>query len=173
MTPVNSAVNSTVTNMKHTSGSTADNISGNNQVTPTQIGKWLCERDAMFLNYTGITLLNIEDGSALLEMIVKPEMLNSGEVCQGGILFSLADQACAYACLADNHKGSTLSADIVYTKSAKLGDILRAEAKLVSNQRRTATCDVTINNQNNEQIALFRGIWYRSNSVLIDVAEST
>lgn len=135
--------------------------------TAKDVGEWLVERDARLLEHIGCSLKHIALDEAVLQLTVTEKMLNSGESCQGGILFSLADQACAYACLANNQVGTTLSADIVYTNPALLGDTITATAKVVVSKNRTATCDVPLTNQKGETIALFRGLWYRKNQTII------
>jgi len=59
-------------------------------------------------------------------------MLNTGRVCHGGFIFFLADNAFAYACLSSNRLGATLSAHIMYTQGAKLGERLTATAQMIS-----------------------------------------
>lgn len=136
--------------------------------TPEDVGKWLVEKDRELLERLGCELKHMALGEARLELTVKQNMLNSGQACQGGIIFSLADQACAYACLSNNQVGATLSADIVYTHPAFLGDTLTANASIVVSKNRTATCDVPITNQKGETIALFRAVWYRKNQAIIE-----
>ena len=136
--------------------------------TAKDVGQWLIERDKALLERIACTLEHIELGEASLKMTVTQDMLNSGQACQGGILFTLADQACAYACLSTNQVGATLSADIVYNQPALLGDTLTANAKVVASKNRTATCDVEIINQKGDGIALFRAVWYRKKQVIIE-----
>ncbi len=126
-----------------------------------EIGRKLQSVDAPLMALLGMKLISIEAGRATLQMTVREEMLNGGGACQGGLVFALADQTFAYACMSGNKLGVTLSADVVFNNPAQLGDVLSAEATLLIESGRTATCDVIVRNQADITIAHFRGIHYR------------
>ncbi len=108
----------------------------------------------------GITLESIKPGFARVVMKVRNDMLNGFDICHGGITFTLADVAFAYACNSRNRKTLALSCNINYSASAAEGDTLTAtaEEKLVSG--RIGICDVTVTNQHDVIIAYFRGTSY-------------
>lgn len=141
--------------------------------TPEQVAKLvengLKEKDARLLRYLDIDEMHIEPDRATLALTVTRDMLNSGNVCQGGILYTLADQAMAYACLSDNQAGLTLSGDMVYNAAAHEGDRITANARVTTKGGRIFTCDSEVHNQDGVLLAQFRGIWYRMREVVISV----
>lgn len=136
-------------------------------VSSKMVGRWLAKRDELVMCRAGLSFVEIGDGTAMLQLVVERDMLNSGDICQGGFVFALADHAFAFACLSNNRVGYTLSADIVYTSPAYLGDTLTATATIIVAKGRIITCDVPITNQHGDSVALFRGVWYRKNEMLI------
>jgi acyl-CoA thioesterase len=60
-----------------------------------------------------------------------------------------------------------LDTSINFTKPVVPGDILTAEAKELHNGRSTGLYHITITNQNDEQVAFFKGICYRTGKNLI------
>lgn len=133
-----------------------------------KIGRKLQSVDRPLMTLLGMKLVSIEAGKAVIEMPVREDMLNGGGACQGGLVFALADQAFAYACMSGNKLGVTLSADVVFNNPARLGDVLSAEATVLIESGRTATCDVVVRNQEDKTIAHFRGVHYRVKRAVLD-----
>jgi len=98
-----------------------------------------------------------EAGSATAHMEVRDDMVNGFNVCHGGLLFSLADTAFAFACNAYNRKTVAASGNIEFLRPAMLGDILRAVAREEHRGRRSGYYKVRIDNQDGELVALFQG----------------
>lgn len=123
----------------------------------------------------GIVVLSAAEGTCCLEMRVREDMLNGYETCHGGILFSLADSAFAIACNSRNLCTVAAGAQIDFLRPARVGDVLCATAVEVSAGKRLGLYDVTIVNQRQQTIALFRGKSCRVDGVLVDeaTAEST
>lgn len=121
-------------------------------------GMWAQDRASQSL---GMVVLAIGPGSATLAMTVREDMLNGFEICHGGLIASLADSCFAFACNSYNELtvASGFAIDIV--APARLGDRLKAVAKELSLAGRTGVYDVTITNQADELIAVFRGRSYR------------
>lgn len=121
-------------------------------------GMWSNDRASKAL---GMDVLHIGPGSATLAMTVREDMLNGFEICHGGLITSLADSCFAFACNSYNELtvASGFSIDIV--APSRLGDRLKAVAKEVSLAGRTGVYDITITNQADELIAVFRGRSYR------------
>ncbi len=115
----------------------------------------------------GIELVEVAAGSATMSMKIRRDMLNAHAICHGGIIFSLADTVFAHACNSRNRKTLALSCTINFTESAKEGDLLTATAKEVSLQGRTGLYDITVKNQNDREIAFFRGSSYGTSSAVI------
>lgn len=112
----------------------------------------------------GIELVEIAPGFAKMTMQVRNDMLNGFAICHGGMTFSLADTAFAYACNSRNKKTVALQCTINYTSAAHEGDTLTAVASESSLAGRTGVYDITITNQHGKQISFFRGTSYATSS---------
>ncbi len=109
----------------------------------------------------GIEVLSIAPGTATLRMTVRDDMLNGFDICHGGFVTTLADSCFAFACNSYNEMtvASGFAIDIVAPSRA--GDVLTAVASEVSLAGRTGVYDITLANQRDELIAVFRGRSYR------------
>ncbi|MEZ5931863.1 MAG: hydroxyphenylacetyl-CoA thioesterase PaaI [Alphaproteobacteria bacterium] len=116
----------------------------------------------------GMTLEAIGPGHARLRMAVTEDMLNGHETCHGGLIFTLADSAFAYACNACNRTTVALGAQITFVGPAGRGDVLIAEAKERSRTRRTGVYDVEVSTEDGRSIALFRGNAYEIKGTVIE-----
>jgi acyl-CoA thioesterase len=96
-------------------------------------------------------------GAATATMHVREDMLNGLDVCHGGMLFTLADTACAFACNSYNRVTLSASGKIHFLRSAKLDDRLTAIAVEDYRGGRRGFYTVKITNQQDEAVALFRG----------------
>ncbi len=124
--------------------------------------------DDQFSQWLGIKVLAIAEGYSKIRMDVREEMMNGLGVVHGGIAFSLADSAFAFACNNRNNLSMALDTSITFIKPTKPGDILTAEAKELHNGRSTGLYLITIVNQNGEQVALFRGTCFRTGKKLVE-----
>lgn len=133
-----------------------------------QVGEKLCDIDHKMMALLGITLQAIEPGKAVAQMTVREDMVNSHGYCQGGLVFTLADHAFAYACMSGNQAGVTQSAHVIFSSPAKLHDVLTATATITSdNGGRTALSDVVVSNQTGTTVAHYRGINHRTKSTIV------
>ncbi|MBY0431673.1 MAG: hotdog fold thioesterase, partial [Rhodospirillales bacterium] len=89
------------------------------------IGRHMHDRDNA-ARALDIILDEIKPGYARMSMTVCERMLNSHGSCQGGVTFTLADAAFAYACNSYNHPTVAQSCSIHYPAPARLGDVLIA-----------------------------------------------
>lgn len=105
----------------------------------------------------GIEIAIPEAGTASAKMRVREDMVNGHAVCHGGLVFTLADTAFAFACNAYGQKAVAASAQIEFIRPAVSGDELTAVASEDFRGRRTGYYAVTVRNQNSEVVALFRG----------------
>ena len=124
-------------------------------------------RDDLFSQWLGIKVLEVREGYSKIKMILREEMINGFGIIHGGIAFSLADSAFAFACNNRNNLSVALDTSITFTKSTKPGDMLTAEAKELHNGRSTGLYLITITNQSEEQVALFKGTCFRTGKPLI------
>jgi acyl-CoA thioesterase len=135
-------------------------------MNPSSVVEHMLQHDA-FSKWLGIKVLEIQEGYSKIQMILRPEMLNGFGVIHGGIAFSLADSAFAFACNNRNNLSLALDTSINFTKSTLPGDVLTAEAKELHNGRSTGLYLITVTNQHNEQVALFKGTCFRTGKSLI------
>ena len=109
----------------------------------------------------GMQVKEVRPGYARLTLIVRPDMLNGHAICHGGVIFSLADSAFAFACNSHNQNAVASGCSIDFLAPAKAGDELSAEAVERALLGRIGVYDVTITNAEGRTIALFRGRSYR------------
>ena len=121
---------------------------------------YLNENDR-FAKSIGAKLKEMREGYALAELTVEERHLNAADVCQGGVIYTLADLA--FAGVANSRGTMTLGINnsITILKSANLGDILTAEAREVVNHHRLPYCDIKVCNQDGDVIAVMTGLGYR------------
>lgn len=115
----------------------------------------------------GITMQAIKPGYARLSMVVRPDMLNGHHYCHGGMIFTLADTAFAYACNSYNKNTVASACHIDFLAPGKEADTLEAEAIEQSASGRTGVYDVTVRTSGGKTVALFRGKSYRINGDVI------
>jgi acyl-CoA thioesterase len=134
---------------------------------PQQVVDRMMSKD-YFSQWLGIEVLEIKDGYCKLKMIVREEMLNGFGILHGGISFSLADSAFAFAANSYGRLSVSISSSISYPKPARTDDILIAEATELTLSNRTATYDIRVYNEESEDtIALFRGTVYRTDKTVL------
>jgi acyl-CoA thioesterase len=134
--------------------------------TPPEVVKHMMEMD-QFSQWLGITVLDIKEGYSKIQMTVRTEMVNGFGIAHGGIAFSLADSAFAFACNNRNNLSVALDTSINFTKAVNVGDILTAEAKEMHNGRSTGLYLITISNQKEETVAHFKGTCFRTGKTLL------
>jgi acyl-CoA thioesterase len=124
-------------------------------------------REDLFSQWLGIEIIEISEGYSKIKMLLRKEMINGFDVIHGGVAFSLADSAFAFACNNRNNLSVALDTSITFTKATNPGDVLTAEAKELHNGRSTGLYHITITNQNNEAVAHFKGTCFRKGKTLI------
>jgi acyl-CoA thioesterase len=124
-------------------------------------------KDDLFSQWLGITVMDIREGYSKIGMTLRKEMINGFGVIHGGIAFSLADSAFAFACNNRNNLSMALDTNITFTKSLQPGDVLTAEAKELHNGRSTGLYLISVTNQEGQQVALFKGTCFRTGKTLI------
>lgn len=116
----------------------------------------------------GIRLKVIHPGHAIMDMKIKPWMANGDGVCHGGLLFSLADTAMAFASNSRDDSYVAMSASIEFLSSARLGDTVTAVAREEHRRGRTATYSVAVTDPSGNRVAQFLGRTYRVRGSVID-----
>jgi len=120
-----------------------------------------------FSQWLGLRVVEVAEGSSVVEMTLREEMLNGFGVVHGGIAFSLADSAFAFACNNRNNLSMALDVSVNFTKALHPGDIIRAEAREVHNGRSTGLYLVTVRNAGGDTVALFKGTCFRTGKTLL------
>ena len=123
--------------------------------------------DDLFSQWLKIKVMEVREGYSKILMEIRDEMINGFNVIHGGVIFSLGDSAFAFACNNRNNLSMALDVSISFNKAVKPGDILMAEAKEIHNGKSTGLYIVTITNQNNDHVALFKGTCFRTGKTLI------
>jgi len=124
-------------------------------------------QEDLFSQWLAIEMVEIREGFSKIKMILRNEMINGFNVIHGGIIFSFADSAFAFACNNRNNLSLALDVSISFNKAAKPGDVLTAEAKEIHNGRSTGLYIITVTDQYNNHVALFKGTCFRTGKVLI------
>lgn len=115
-----------------------------------------------FSQWLQIEVIDVQDGYSKIKMRVRKEMLNGFGIAHGGIAFSLADSAFAFACNSDGKITVALDVSISFPKAAKENDVLTAEAKQVNKTNSTGLYLIEVKNQHDELVALFKGTCYKT-----------
>jgi acyl-CoA thioesterase len=118
----------------------------------------------------GIAVEAIEPGAAVCRMVVRDDMVQGHATCHGGIVFTLADTAFAYACNAYNRVTVALGAEITFVAPALAGEVLIARAHERSRSGRTGVYDVEVTTGEGALVALFRGTSYETRGEVVSPA---
>jgi acyl-CoA thioesterase len=118
--------------------------------------------DAMYANDAASKSLGIRveipaAGAAVAYMTVRDDMVNGFDVCHGGLLFTLADTAFAFACNAYDNLTFAAAANIEFIRPVLLGDELRALAREDYRGSKRGLYTVEVRNQRDEVVAMFHG----------------
>ncbi len=119
---------------------------------------WQRDRTAQAL---AMRIEHIAPGHATLSMPVRSDMVNGHHICHGGMIFTLADTAFAYACNSYNQTTVASACHVDFIAPAKEHEVLHAEATERSASGRTGVYDVTVRTAEGKLIALFRGKSHR------------
>ncbi len=133
-----------------------------------QVVDQMMEND-LFSQWLGIEVLAIREGYSKIKMTVRNEMINGFGIVHGGIAFSLADSAFAFACNNRNVLSVALDTSINFIKPVHVGDVLMAEAKELHNGKSTGLYHIRITNQKDHEVAVFKGLCYRTDKKLVSI----
>ena len=121
----------------------------------------------LFSQWLGIEVLEIKQGYSKIKMLVREEMINGFGIVHGGVAFSFADSAFAFACNNRNVLSVALDTSINFLKPVHVGDELIAEALEIHNGRSTGLYQIRIFNQHQHEVAVFKGTCFRTHKTLI------
>jgi acyl-CoA thioesterase len=119
------------------------------------------EGDA-FSKWLGIEVVAVKEGFCELNLAVREEMTNGFKIAHGGITYSLADSALAFASNSHGRKSVSVETSISHTKQCLVGDVITAKAIEKSISNKIAIYEITMTNQKDETVALFKGTVYRT-----------
>ena len=105
----------------------------------------------------GMKLVEVRPGYARMQMTVREDMVNLHSTAHGGLVFTLADSAFAYACNSHNKMAVASNCNIDFLRPAHLGETLTATAVEQALIGRSGVYDVRVENHKGELVALFRG----------------
>lgn len=129
--------------------------------TPEEIVHTLMMSRDAFSQWLGIQVLEIRKGYCKLQMEVKKDMLNGFQIAHGGITYSLADSALAFASNSYGYKAVSIETSISHTEALKEGDIIRAETEELHRSNKIGIYQVKIYTMPDiKTVALFKGTVY-------------
>lgn len=114
-----------------------------------------------FSRMMGMQIVEIRPRASVVRMTVRPDMVNGFGVCHGGVAFSLADSAFAFAC--NTHGKVTVSIEntITYPRKVLAGDVLVARAREESASSRLSYYHIEVK-RGDELVNVFRGTAYKT-----------
>jgi len=132
----------------------------NRTMKPEQIVNKMYSNDA-FSQWLGIEVLEIKEGYCKLLMTIKKEMLNGFYIAHGGITYSLADSALAFASNSRGKQALSIDTSINHFEKLVEGDEIIAVATEESVKNKFGFYRVEIRKEN-LLVALFKGTVYRT-----------
>jgi len=126
-----------------------------------RVVRGMLERDE-FSRWLGVTVMEIAPGRSTVCMTVRPEMVNGFGVSHGGIVYSLADSALAFAANTNGNVTVAIENSISYPQPVHIDDTLTAVAEEESFTNRLGYFRVSVRNQNELLVAIFRGTVYKT-----------
>ena len=117
----------------------------------------------------GMALEEIAPGRARMRMTVRDDMINGHDLCHGGLIFTFADSAFAFACNARNHVTVAAGAEIHFISPASKGETLIATARERAGAGRSGIFDVEVTEAaTGRLVALFRGRAHRIGGPIVE-----
>ena len=132
------------------------------------VRKMMLENDA-FSQWLGIELISVEKGSVELAMEVREEMTNGFRIAHGGIAFSLADSALAFAANSHGIQSVTIETSTSFVKPIQIGDQLTAKSREIQLSGKFARYMIEIFKQSGELTAVFYGTVFRTGKPWPDI----
>lgn len=134
-------------------------------MTPDEIAGKVVQRmydSDWFSQWLGIERITVKPGTCTLRMTIRKDMLNGFGIAHGGITYSLADSALAFASNGHGRMSVSVETSISHTESLKEGDVITAVAEEKSISNKIGVYHITVTNQHGKTVALFKGTVYRT-----------
>lgn len=124
--------------------------------TPLEIVDLMMSKD-QFSKLLGIEIVEINQGSCVLKMIVKNEFVNGFQIAHGGITYSFADSALAFAANSYGYKCVSVDTSISHVRAVELDEQLEAQCHEIYRGKKIGVYEVKVLNQNKKLVSLFKG----------------
>lgn len=138
---------------------------------PTIVGMML-EHDK-FTAWLGMQVVDVGPGVCQLQMTITADMCNGFQIAHGGVAFALADSCCSFSVNAHGRKAVSIETSINQFKTVQQGDTLTCISKEESLGKKVAVYTAEITNHDGQRVALFKGIYYRSDKRWIEDAAAS
>jgi len=115
-----------------------------------------------FSKWLGIERISEKPGKLVLQMSIRKEMLNGFGIAHGGIAYSLADSALAFASNSHGRQALSVETSISHVKKVVEGDVLITRVEEISLSNKIGIYQIFVENQNKELVAVFKGTVYRT-----------
>lgn len=137
---------------------------------PSEIAEamWADDRASQAL---GMELVEVGQGRAVLRMTVRDDMVNGLGVGHGGLVFTLADSAMAFASNSHNLRAVATQAEIDWLAPVRAGMVLTATATQRHQGGKAAVNDVEVTTEDGQMVAMFRGRTLQIGGLVIDDAD--
>ena len=119
----------------------------------------------------GLTFVDAGEGWARASLKIREDMLNGHGVAHGGVIFSLADTAFAWACNSRNVTTFAQGATISFLSKVEPGETLTAEAREVGAAGRAGVYNVRVTADDGRVVAVFQGLSRTGGGKVIDEEE--
>lgn len=127
---------------------------------PEDIVARMYEND-YFSQWLGIERLEVRAGYCRLALRIRRDMLNGFGLAHGGIAYSLADSALAFAANSQGRHALSIETSISHTAPLEEGERIVAEASEIQLSHRIGIYRVEIRRESGALAAVFKGTVYR------------
>jgi len=129
--------------------------------TPKEIAQHMLQNDA-FSRWLGIELIAIGQGICELALTTRAEMLNGFYILHGGISYSIADSALAFAANSFGKQAVSVETSISHHAKVLPDEEIRAVASLIHKGKKFSSFQVLVSKTSGELIASFKGSVYHA-----------
>ena len=128
---------------------------------------WGAVKKEPFAQAMQMELVKLEDGHSVVQMVYEPEKMNNIYArAHGGAIYALIDEAFETAGQTDGTIAVALNVNVTYMTSPEPGQRLQAQARRVSQTRKTASYDIKVTDQNGQVIALCQALAFRTGKAI-------
>lgn len=132
-------------------------VTSEKKPTPQEVARAMYAKDVAS-HALNITVSVMQAGHCRARMVVREDMVNTHGICHGGMIFTLADTAFAYACNSENNATVASAASITFLRPGREGETLTAEGMERARENRNGIFDVTVTGEDGKTVAIFQGV---------------